>query len=150
MARHHHEASIRTISGYINVTDSLELEPPLACRRWFVQVADGAFCLYNTERASQSGEAAVFNLVLDQVHVSVQPHVQMLQLTYKVDEKKTNGISFQVKNYHRMISRIAILDASFRSLRTDSWTFGWKWWRSRSRCCPRLPTKICGLKLKTL
>jgi hypothetical protein len=27
----------------------------------------------------------------------------MLQLTYKVDEKKTNGVSFQVKNYHRMM-----------------------------------------------
>ncbi len=38
--------SLKTIEGYINVTTSLDLEPPLRFRRWFAQVADGAFCLY--------------------------------------------------------------------------------------------------------
>jgi hypothetical protein len=65
--------AIRTISGYINVTTSLDLEPPLRFRRWFALVADGAFCLYNTERALQSGEEPMFSLVLDQVSISVQP-----------------------------------------------------------------------------
>lgn len=89
--------AIQTISGYINVTTSLDLEPPLKFRRWFAQVADGAFCLYNTERAHQCGESPMFTLVLDKVTVDVQP-MEVVQLTYKAERGDAmSGISFQVK-----------------------------------------------------
>lgn len=97
MARDLDAPFIKTISGYVNVANSLELDPPLACRRWFAHVADGAFCLYNTERARLSSEAPLFNLVLDNVSISVETHVQMLQLTYMTEKgNEITGISFQV------------------------------------------------------
>ena len=89
--------AIKTVSGYINVTTSLDLEPPLKFRRWFAQVADGAFCLYNTERAHQCGESPMFTLVLDKVTVDVQP-TEVLQLTYQAEKGAAlSGISFQVR-----------------------------------------------------
>ena len=91
--------SMKTISGYINVCNSVELDPPLTFRRWFAQVADGSLCLFHTDKAPMSGDFPQFHLVLDKVKISARQQEQLLQLTYQSEDKQDapSGISFQVR-----------------------------------------------------
>jgi hypothetical protein len=148
MARDLEGPFIRVISGYVNVSHSLELDPPLACRRWFARVADGAFCLYNTERACQSGEAPLLSMVLDKANISVSSHVQMLQLMHQSQsDNRATGLSFQVSCFDgiNIIESHASLVVGC-SPRTNFWTIGLRLWRSMSPCCLHLRNTACGLR----
>jgi hypothetical protein len=116
--------SMQTISGYVNVLNSLEMEPPLTFRRWFAHIADGCFRLYNTERSCQSDTAPMFHLVLDKVVISVLPQEHILQLTYQHErDSALTGISFQVI-IHILTKFIIALFMHLFSPKTSFWTAG--------------------------
>jgi hypothetical protein len=116
--------SMQTISGYVNVLNSLEMEPPLTFRRWFAHVADGCFRLYNTDRSCQSDAAPMFHLVLDKVVISVLPQEHILQLTYQHErDSALTGISFQVSIHLLTVFFIALFMHLF-SPKTSFWTAG--------------------------
>jgi hypothetical protein len=116
--------SMQTISGYVNVLNTLEMEPPLTFRRWFAHVADGCFRLYNTMRSCQSDAAPMFHLVLDKVVISVLPQEHILQLTYQHErDSAMTGISFQVI-IHLLTAFFIALFMHLFSPKTSFWTAG--------------------------
>ncbi len=54
------------------MTKSLELEPPLAFRRWFADLSNGYLSLYNTMASWRSGAAPQLIMPLDKVSVERQ------------------------------------------------------------------------------